>query len=71
MRQKLPGLASATKTLADGSKRVYYYAWRGGPMLRGADGAPLRPDQPEFIIAYARRTRSAGRRLRAKSGDKI
>ncbi|MFG1331234.1 tyrosine-type recombinase/integrase [Xanthobacter autotrophicus] len=53
MRQNLPGLASATKTLADGTKRTYFYAWRGGPMLKGADGAPLRPDQPEFIVAYA------------------
>lgn len=53
MRQKLPGLASATKTLADGSKRIYFYAWRGGPMLKGADGMPLRPDQPEFVVAYA------------------
>lgn len=53
MRQKLPGLASATKTLADGSRRTYFYAWRGGPMLKDADGVPLRPDQPEFIVAYA------------------
>lgn len=53
MRQNLPGLASATKTLADGTKRTYFYAWRGGPLLKDGNGAPMRPDQPEFIVAYA------------------
>jgi hypothetical protein len=37
----LPGLATATKTLADGSRRKYFYAWRGGPMLKDEHGTPL------------------------------
>lgn len=42
MRANLKGLASATKVLADGTKRKYFYAWRGGPLLRGPDGGPSR-----------------------------
>ena len=30
-RRKLPGVASATKRLADGTLRRYYYAWRADP----------------------------------------
>src|ERR1700692_3975514 len=52
-RRKLPGVATASKRLADGSKRKYYYAWRGGPMLKGEDGAPLQPKDPQFVVAYA------------------
>jgi integrase len=51
-RRKLPGVASATKRLADGTRRRYYYAWRGGPMLKAEDGTPLRPGDPAFHIAY-------------------
>lgn len=50
----LPGLAVATKRLADGSKRKYYYAWRGGPLLKAADGSPLQPDGPDFVVAYSK-----------------
>jgi integrase len=51
-RRKLPGVASATKVLADGTRRKYYYAWRGGPMLKSADGKPLAPSDPEFFTTY-------------------
>jgi hypothetical protein len=51
-RRKLPGVASATKRLADGTKQKYYYAWRGGPMLKGDDGKPLQPNDPQFVVAY-------------------
>src|SRR5258705_5348049 len=51
-RRKLPGVATATKRLADGSKRKYFYAWRGGPMLRADDGSALQPLEPEFFVAY-------------------
>ncbi|WP_246660747.1 MULTISPECIES: integrase [unclassified Tardiphaga] len=52
-RRKLPGVATATKRLADGSVRKYYYAWRGGPLLTSEDGKPLAPNDPLFIVAYA------------------
>jgi hypothetical protein len=46
VRVRLRGVNSITKTLADGSKRTYYYAWKGGPPLRGEPGTP------EFIHSY-------------------
>ncbi len=41
------------KRLADGSVRVYFYAWRGGPLLKDMEGCPLQPHEPEFHAAYA------------------
>src|SRR6476660_7549174 len=52
MRKHLPGIATTTKILADGTRRTYYYAWRGGPLLRGEDGTPLEPTDPHFFVAY-------------------
>src|SRR5205085_2814055 len=52
MRKHLTGIASATKKLADGSRRRYYYAWRGGPLLKAGDGTPLQPEDPRFFVAY-------------------
>lgn len=49
----LPGLAVASKRLADGSKRKYFYAWRGGPLLKDEQGIPLAPGNPAFVVAYA------------------
>jgi hypothetical protein len=46
-------VASATKRLADGTQRKYYYAWRGGPLLKAEVGTPLRPADPAFHVAYA------------------
>jgi integrase len=43
---RLKGLAKATKRLASGEKRVYWYAWRGGPQLNGEPGTP------EFMASY-------------------
>lgn len=40
------GIHKQTHTLADGTKRTYYYAWRGGPRL------PDDPDSPEFRRAF-------------------
>lgn len=61
MRVRLKGVSSATKTLADGRKATYFYAWRGGPRLEGAPGSP------EFIASYrdavAQRTRPAAANL--------
>jgi hypothetical protein len=46
MRIRLKGLNSTAKTLADGSIVTYYYAWKGGPRLKG------KPGTPEFIASY-------------------
>jgi hypothetical protein len=46
MRVRLKGINSRRKTLADGSVRIYYWAWKGGPPLRGEPGTP------EFIASY-------------------
>ena len=46
MRIRLKGINVVRKRLADGSVRAYYYAWKGGPPLRGEPGTP------EFIHSY-------------------
>ena len=46
MRVRLRGLNSITKKLATGERRTYWYAWKGGPPLRGEPGTP------EFIHSY-------------------
>jgi integrase len=46
MRVRLKGLNFTNKRLADGTLRTYWYAWRGGPLLRGEPGTP------EFIASY-------------------
>jgi integrase len=46
MRVRLKGINSNTKKLADGTRRTYWYAWKGGPPLRGDPGTP------EFVASY-------------------
>jgi len=46
MRVRLKGINSITKTLADGTRRTYRYAWKGGPALQGEPGTP------EFAASY-------------------
>ena len=46
MRVKLRGINRVTKRLADGSVVTYWYAWKGGPPLRG------KPGSLEFIASY-------------------
>jgi integrase len=46
MRVRLKGLNWITRKLADGTERTYWYAWKGGPALRGEPGTP------EFIGSY-------------------
>jgi integrase len=46
MRIRLKRLNSITKRLADGTSKTYWYAWKGGPPLRGEPGSP------EFIASY-------------------
>ncbi|KQQ15945.1 integrase [Methylobacterium sp. Leaf122] len=47
MRVRLKGLNSKTKVLADGTKRTYWYAWKGGPRIEGTPGTP------EFMASYS------------------
>ena len=46
MRVRLKGINSKRKRLADGRVVTYYYAWKGGPPLRGEPGTP------EFVASY-------------------
>src|ERR1051325_10505064 len=46
MRVPLKGINRVAKRLADGRTEVYYYAWKGGPRLRGKYGSP------EFHASY-------------------
>ena len=46
MRIDLKGIHAAHVTLASGTKKIYWYAWRGGPRLRGEPGTP------DFIASY-------------------
>ena len=46
MRINLKGINSDHQKLADGTLRTYWYAWKGGPPLRGEPGTP------EFIASY-------------------
>jgi integrase len=46
MRVDLKGIHSTYAKLADGSIKIYWYAWRGGPSLRGEPGTP------DFIASY-------------------
>jgi integrase len=46
VRVRLKGVNSVTKRLADGATRTYWYAWKGGPPLRGEPGSP------EFVASY-------------------
>jgi integrase len=46
MRVRLRGINRRTKRLADRSVKTYYWAWKGGPPLRGVPGTP------KFIASY-------------------
>ena len=46
MRVRLKGINSKRKRLADGRFRTYWYAWKGGPPLRGEPGTP------EFVASF-------------------
>lgn len=46
MRIRLRGINSKRKRLADGSFKIYFWAWKSGPPLRGEPGTP------EFIASY-------------------
>lgn len=46
MRVRLAGIHTVPRRLADGRVVTYYYAWRGGPRLRGEPGSA------EFLSSY-------------------
>ena len=46
MRINMKGINPVKKRLADSSTRTYWYAWKGGPRLKGEPGSP------EFIASY-------------------
>src|SRR5262245_28724541 len=46
MRVRLKGINPVRKRLADGTWKTYWYAWKGGPPLRGKLGTP------EFVASY-------------------
>jgi integrase len=46
MRVRLKGINAVHAKLADGTFKTYWYAWKGGPPLRGEPGTP------EFIASY-------------------
>jgi integrase len=46
MRVRLRGINRTRKRLASGEVVTYYYAWKGGPRLRG------QPGTPDFIQSY-------------------
>jgi hypothetical protein len=46
MRMTLKGINCVSKRLTDGKRRTYWYAWKGGPPLRGEPGTP------EFIASF-------------------
>jgi hypothetical protein len=44
-RIRLKGINSRSKTLADGSLVTYWYAWKGGPRLKGELGV-----EPQEVV---------------------
>ena len=59
MRVKLKGIHWTLANLADGSTKIYWYAWRNGPRLHG------KPGTPEFIASY---NEAVGRRISQPEG---
>lgn len=59
MRIRLKGLNRVTKRLADGRTVTYWYAWKGGPALRGEPGTP------EFIASY---NEACAQKVRPRAG---
>jgi integrase len=59
MRIRLKGINSVKRKLADGSVKTFYYAWKGGPALRGEPGSA------DFIASY---NEAVGRRVVLPTG---
>ena len=52
----LKNINRVKKTLSDGTQVTYYYAWKGGPPLKG------KPGTPEFIESYIEATKRQSER---------
>ena len=52
VRTKAAGVHKVNARLADGTRKTYYYAWRGGPRINAE------PDTREFMAEYVRLTRA-------------
>jgi hypothetical protein len=65
MRVLLKGINSKRAKLADGSVRTYWYAWKGGPALRGEPGSP------EFHASYNEAEGRAAARHTSRSASAI
>jgi integrase len=59
MRIRLKGINRVTKRLADGRTVTYWYAWKGGPALRGEPGTP------EFLASY---NEAVAQKVRPRAG---
>ena len=59
MRVHLKGINNHTAKLADGTTKTYWYAWKGGPRLRGEPGTP------EFIASY---NEAAAQKIKTPTG---
>lgn len=59
MRVNLKGLYSVPMTLADGTRKTYYYAWRKGPRIKAL------PNTPDFIAQY---TKAHQERIKPRAG---
>jgi integrase len=64
---RIKGIARVWKTLASGERRVYLYAWRGGPLLTDENGEPLQLGDPRIVKAHA----DAVEQHRAKTADTL
>lgn len=59
-RMRVKGINRTTKTLADGRKVRYHYAWRGGPRFWCSDDGP-KEGSPDYWASYQKACRSRDR----------
>lgn len=55
-RVNLKGVTPIHRKLADGTPVTYWYAWRGGPLIKDKKGKPAQPHQPVFVQEYSKLT---------------
>lgn len=57
---KMKGVNRVTKSLADGRRVTYWYAWKGGPRLEGEPGSPAFLASYSAAVAARKAPRAAG-----------